>query len=221
MDETSSLAFPMIRTSSRAASWHVPPMAADVRTILDGILDNAEALETVSARSYQHQLGFFKYVLQEHASGECLRLHVWESGRMLAEDIHSHCSTFHSRVLAGSIEENQYSLTEGSTFNMFAYTRQSGDQICARFVGTADAHLLDSRKLSPGDAYIRMHAQLHNISAVAPNTVTVSRWQRRQFDALVLKHRAAIASDCERGNSLNVRSVAAKLNSLRELLAET
>ncbi|WP_140219122.1 hypothetical protein [Pseudomonas oryzihabitans] len=148
---------------------------------------------TESARiSYRHQLGFIKIILASANTGSCIRLHLWDREGVADEDIHSHCTTFISRVVLGSLVEKSYELTEGSSHTRFKY-RQGH----AAADGMTGVILLKSKIMPSGTIYQRRPTELHSISDVSKNTLTVSAWMPRNEDAIVLKpERSASAEDC-------------------------
>lgn len=68
----------------------------------------------------------------------------------------------------------------------------------ARADGTANAALVQSRIMSSGNMYVKKANEMHNVTNVEPGTITVSAWESRNTEALVLKSDAAAsAKDCE------------------------
>ena len=162
------------------------------------VLSSEKLVSEVALRSYKHQLGFMKYVLLVDGEGRSLRIHHWDtvdSGRQ--EDIHSHCAEFVSRVIHGALTENSFVSVQGNSYARFRYRF---DHILNRSVaepdGQSEAILRTSQPLQAGDIYHRAPSDLHNVSRVAQGTLTVSAWNQRNHDALVLKNPGARSEDC-------------------------
>lgn len=166
---------------------------------LDCLLSDKALLTEVASRSHRHQLGFVKIVLLTDDFGRSLRLHVWDLPSMQVEDIHSHCASFSSRVISGGLSENSYELTPGNEYVQFRYSfdMAMGCSV-ARADGTANAALVQSRLMSSGNMYVKKANEMHNVTNVELGTITVSAWESRNTEALVLKSDAAAsAKDCE------------------------
>ncbi|MGF6491037.1 hypothetical protein [Pseudomonas frederiksbergensis] len=193
----------VIRQYSETSEWQ--PFSEVVHDVsnsallrcLDSLLDDEHLLLEAASRSHRHQLGFFKCVLMTNDAGGCLRLHLWDDAITAQEDIHSHCAHFHSRVVFGSLSEKAFDLIPGTSHARFRY---HFDATAGHSVAVADGltgiSLLESRVLLAGDAYSKRAKELHNISDVAQGTVTVSAWETRQSEALVLKDFNATSEDC-------------------------
>lgn len=164
---------------------------------LDAILEDDELLAAVARRSHRHQLGFFKYVLIADSSGSCLRMHYWDRAPDAPEDIHSHCANFRSRIVLGELTENSFGVTPGAEHSRFRYHY---DENLGHSVAVADGmsgvSLLESRLLQAGDQYTKSPSELHSVSNVRPDTLTVSAWGPRYSDALVFKSKDATPEDC-------------------------
>ena len=191
----------MIEGSSTWRAFHAAVSDKSNLTLLHHInmvLSSEKLISEVALRSHKHQLGFIKYVLLVDGEGRSLRIHHWdtvEDGRM--EDIHSHCAEFVSRVIYGALTENSFSSVQGNSCARFRYRF---DHILNRSVaepdGQSEAILRTSQTLKAGDIYHRAPSDLHNVNQVARGTLTVSAWNQRNHDALVLKNAGARSEDC-------------------------
>lgn len=161
------------------------------------LLDDERLLREAARRSYRHQLGFCKFVLIADDAGRCLRLHVWDNPLTVQEDIHSHCAHFHSRVVLGSLLENSFDLVVGDSHALFRYRFDaSAGHSIAVTDGLTGICLRERRAFSRGDEYSKQASDLHSVSDAVQGTVTVSAWDLRRSEALVLKTRGARAEDC-------------------------
>lgn len=164
---------------------------------LDKIFKDDELFAAVARSSHRHQLGFLKYVLLADSSGRCLRMHYWDRVPNTLEDIHSHCTSFRSRIVLGELTENLFLMTPGAEHPRFRY---HFDENLGHSVAVADGmsgvKLLDSRRLQAGDQYTKSPIELHSVSNVMPGTLTVSAWEERYSDALVFKSQDATPEDC-------------------------
>ncbi len=168
-----------------------------VRNCLEGVLSDGQALATMAKLSYRHQLGFLKLVVRPDDPAVCLRLHVWDRLAQVQEDVHSHCAPFQSRLVLGSLRENSFSLSSGSSHALFRYRfdADAGHAVAIE-KGTTGVEAISSRALRVGDIYTKYPNELHNVSDAMVGTVTVSAWGPRNHEALVLKQRGALAGDC-------------------------
>lgn len=164
---------------------------------LDSILEDEHLLAEAASRSHRHQLGFCKYVLMTDAVGNCLRLHLWDRNASSEEDIHSHCADFYSRVIAGQMTENSFELVPGVSHARFRYRF---DDVAGHSVAIADGitgvSIRSSRVLRASEQYRKRAMGLHNVGDVEPGTMTISVWEARHSEALVLKPFGAGPEDC-------------------------
>jgi hypothetical protein len=168
-------------------------LLSDIAQILR---DPQRLLETAQG-SYRHQLGFLKMALRNDISGCALRLHVWDRGAIVLEDIHSHCAGFMSRVVSGEIEESCYELTPGRNLNRFRYRFDAhAGHAVAQVDGLTNVFQTSQRPLLAGSIYQRSSHELHTVRNIVANTVTVSAWGVRSSEAIVIKPLGARAEDC-------------------------
>ena len=184
---------------------------------LDLLLADEQLLAEAARRSYRHQLGFFKFVLMADDAGRCLRMHVWDSALPVQEDIHSHCAHFQSRVVLGSLSENAFDLVLGDSHSRFLYRF---DALAGHSVAVTDGVtgvcLRERRTLSRGDTYSKQATDLHSVSDAVQGTVTVSAWDSRHSEALVLKSRGAQPEDCAASAGMPVGEMRMALLNVKE-----
>jgi hypothetical protein len=196
------------------------PSRREIVALLDRVTSDEAALAGVASASYRHQLGFEKYVLQTNTSGACLRLHHWERDLSEDEDIHSHCASFKSTILLGRLSQDEFILDRGHTHTMYRYRFDAvKGESEAHECGFCSVRRAGRRDLWSGDEYTLQASVLHRVTSVAPGTVTVSLWEPRQHDALVLKA-ASVTSGlaCTRSGT-EVSVVKLRLQEIRMRLA--
>lgn len=186
---------------------------------LDLLLTDQQRLTEAARLSYRHQLGFCKFVLMHDDAGRCLRLHVWDSPFAVQEDIHSHCAHFRSRVVFGSLTENSFDLVLGDSHSRFRY---NFDASVGRSVAVTDGVtgvcLRKRRTLSRGDTYSKQALDLHSVSGAVQGTVTISAWDSRHSEALVLKTRSAQPEDCTMSAGMPVDAMREALLNVKKRL---
>lgn len=206
---TSAILPAVVRDASNMALLHC----------LDLLLADERLLTDAACRSYRHQLGFCKFVLMADNAGRCLRLHVWDSPSTVQEDIHSHCAHFHSRVVLGGLSESSFDLVLGDSHARFRYhfDGSTGHSVAVTD-GLTGVRLRERRTLSQGDAYSKQALDLHSVSDVVQGTMTVSAWDSRHSDALVLKPRGARPEDCAASAGMPVGEMRVALRNVKERL---
>jgi hypothetical protein len=164
---------------------------------LEQILHEPQRLLETARGSYRHQLGFVKIALHTDASGQALRLHLWDQSTTVLEDVHSHCADFMSRVVSGGLEERRYELTPGKAFTRFRYRFDAhAGHALAHADGLTDVLQTSVTPLLAGTIYGRRSHELHTVGNVLDNTMTVSAWGVRASEAVVIKPIGARAEDC-------------------------
>lgn len=94
---------------------------SDINQLAKHVLGNSEKIELASKYAYSHTNGFKKITLLK-TDNLCLRIHLWNSGDLQAENIHSHRWPFVSRVIVGEMEETRYGLAhQGKTATEYNY----------------------------------------------------------------------------------------------------
>lgn len=88
----------------RADVW----LAEIVGTVISKLYKDEDGLLYVCSRSYNHPLGFMKFVLADLASGERLRLHYWPRESQFVDDAHDHYWPLRSIILRGGLLFHEY-----------------------------------------------------------------------------------------------------------------
>ena len=165
-------------------------------SLISILLNDDRQIMEVARQSYRHQLGFLKFSLINEG-GKNLRLHFWDEQLEGLEDIHSHCANFHSRIVLGSLTENCYDLVCGNSHSRFRYQFNSIEGHSEAIAdGFTSVHLKGRRVLLEGETYMKKSFELHNVHNVAKGTITISAWNVRDREALVLKEPNAHVNDC-------------------------
>ncbi len=184
--------------------------------VIDRLLLHRPSLTESAKLSYRHQLGFIKIVLASANTGSCIRMHLWDRKVVADEDIHSHCTSFTSRIVLGGFVEKTYELTEGLSHARFKY-RQGH----AASDGMTGVKLIKSKIMSSGTIYQRQPAELHSISDILKGTLTVSAWMPRNEDALVLKSECnSSAEDCTAATGISEQKLYFLLKLIKDRLSE-
>lgn len=212
-----------VRLRNGTSDWQaIEDVVQDVTDLallrcVNSLLGNEDLLAEVAHRSHRHQLGFFKYVLMVDEAGGCLRVHLWDSDSTVQEDIHSHCARFQSRVVFGKLSENSFELVPGASHARFRYRfdTKAGHSVAVAD-GLTGVALRESRVLLAGDTYYKDMMELHNVSDAAPGTLTVSAWDIRQNEALVLKGLGACPEDCLAPVGISVEDLRSALHYIKE-----
>lgn len=191
----------------------------ELLSCLDLLLADQRRMTEAASLSYRHQLGFCKFVLMHDDAGRCLRLHVWDSPFAVQEDIHSHCAHFRSRVVLGSLTECSFDLALGDSHSRFRYRFDASvGHSVADTDGVTGVCLRKRRTLSRGDTYSMQALDLHSVSGAVQGTVTVSAWDSRDSEALVLKTRGARAEDCAMSAGMPVAAMREALLNVKKRL---
>lgn len=192
-----------VEISSFVQTHNGPDVALDLPTkpellrILDELTRDQNALIKIAERSYRHQLGFMKFVLYFSVSGMSIRLHHWDDESGEVEDIHSHCASFHSTVLTGEIQHQEFQLIPGQTHAQYQYRfNQKTCESEAQYTGMTDIVSGPTRTLKTGASYYMSAQKLHRVSLASIGTVTVSCWSPRCYDAIVLKPNKTVKAPC-------------------------
>lgn len=192
----------------------------ELLSCLDRLLTDERLLTEAASRSYRHQLGFRKFVLMADDVGRCLRMHVWDRPFVVQEDVHSHCANFHSRVVLGSLSEHSFDLVVGDSHARFRYRFDSsaGHSVAVKD-GLTGVCLRKRRTLSQGDTYSKQAFELHSVSSAEQGTVTVSAWDLRNSEAMVLRPRGAQPEDCTASSGMPISEIRVALRNVLERLS--
>ena len=195
---------------------------ASLIAVLRRVLDDPIARRMAAARSHRHQLGFEKYVLDVDRKGRSLRLHSWDAAASeVREDVHSHCAGFTSRIVTGSFVERQFVVEAGDELSVFRYQAGVDGRQAATHTGSCRLRQIgDSTVRRPGDIYTRRANDLHHVYDAEPGTLSISVWEPRLANALVMKDRNATASDCLAPAGMRETELSERLISIEQRLTE-
>lgn len=128
--------------------------ATDLSALADRVLNNKATFESTRRFAYRHVNGFSKITLVKTDS-LCLRVHVWDSVEVAAENIHSHKWAFASRVVVGSIGELRFSIPNdmSPTAMEFSYVPRL-DSLPGELVSQREVHLERSENLTHEESSI-------------------------------------------------------------------
>jgi hypothetical protein len=214
------MAIPSFRMQPEAKALGLPWECGDVRSLLKEILSDSEILKQVAARSYVHQLGFEKFVLAESVDGSAIRLHFWPHGSSsVDEDIHSHCGSFSSLVVLGSLTSQLYELNPGSTHMAYRYRfdriKRHSEVTKAGLTTVAAAQ---QTTFNIGFGYRLDSHVLHRVIDVMPGTATISIWSQRHSDAIVIKELHSHPENCVRKAGMTLFLVKSRLTHILEMI---
>lgn len=220
-----TLSFAPCREGAVIPSMQLAVQDASNKTLVEYVgrlLADENLLAEAARRSYRHQLGFWKCVLMSDDAGQCLRLHFWDRSVIVLEDIHSHCASFQSRVVFGSLVENSFVAVSGESHVRFRYRFDSSEgHSVAAVEGLTAVRLCESRALSIGDSYSKFAEDLHSVSDVKTGTVTISFWGARDSDAFVLKAPNSRAEDCAASMGMSPGLLGSLLREILERFGST
>jgi hypothetical protein len=139
--------------------------------------------------AYRHPNGFTKIRLTTLDDyGWTIRLHVWAE-RASDYDIHSHCWNFASRILAGSLTEETYTLAAGAgKYSVYNCSPSVGGQYSLKFQHKCDVNLVSKDVYQQGASYERDAKTLHAAyadSACRGVTVFVQGPERERFTTVI------------------------------------
>ncbi len=158
------------------------PVDAIDRIVREGLLDDfinrvrcdTRSLQTIARRSYLHPNGFDKIVLiDSQRPAYKLRLHVWlpseEQKAIAPEDVHNHRWDFCSHVLMGSLDWEEYVLTDSGEPRYQYHYRSPGnsDAFSLESVGTVRTQRVFETTLPAGLSYRLQHGVLHRVTGCA------------------------------------------------------
>ena len=195
-----------------------PPTNDHLGRLLENILGDPHLLSLVASRSYRHQLGFMKYVLATPFSSEAIRLHHWDAQPAASEDIHSHCASFASRLVSGEMAQETFAIHQGQTHSIFSYRFDDRTSMSiATLAGRCSVSLEGSQRYEKGCTYELEAKTLHRVTEAEIGTVTISSWDARTHDALVLKLVGQTAPECA-GSGVDTRTVRKNLTQVLRML---
>ncbi|WP_280265977.1 alpha/beta hydrolase [Nocardia wallacei] len=149
-----------------------------MREYLGMILLDDDILTRISNRSYIHDNGFFKIVIEGHSGLGRLRLHGYDKERHAAENPHSHMWNFASEVMSGDLEEIMYKQVSGSPVDPSEgpYTRRvfrGGPGAGAPDESGVRLAPVEKVVHKPGEIYTRWPTDIHSVSPRTRRVVTL------------------------------------------------
>lgn len=167
-------------------STELPIFAREILpSILDGLLESRASLEEVAARSYTHENGFVKIVLQSGAGhSPSLRLHIWVTGSDdCGGNIHNHCWDFSSYIVSGELGFEEFVQDEsGSTLaTHLIYEPSSGSEYRLKPVGEVRLRVTRAGAYVAGEVYAMEAEILHRTWARSDMTITLLRQGPRRL----------------------------------------
>lgn len=172
----------------RADVW----LAEIVSTVINNLCNDEEGLNYVCSRSYNHPLGFTKFVLADLASGEQLRLHYWPRKARFLEDAHDHYWPFRSIILRGGLLFREYAEVM-STQEAVKCTKFEMQQIyrkCAYSgISVGERFLMPQRVIyaTKGSSYVIASPIVHNTTTCEGAISLVFQGRRTQETNVVYR----------------------------------
>lgn len=163
--------------------------SCNVVALLNEILNSDYFLESIASKSYRHSNKFDKIVLAEsQISGFRVTLHLWQppyTSDELAEDrIHSHRFNFLSRILFGSLEvvnhsiSNQLNGKEYFEYHYYPKGNSNNSQLIyfSKTLLKADNNVTHSK----GELYYETTDKIHKVILPSDNSICtlVLRWKQ-------------------------------------------
>lgn len=207
LDFSKSTAMAFLRTIDKAL----------VIEALADVIASEALLSAIAADSYIHQLEFEKYVIGKvSANGLWLRLHHWPSSVVESrQDIHSHCASFASRVLNGSLRHAHYRKIPGDGYSEYQYRFDEstgvGGSVLSGYTGL-EKYSFDEHHA--GSVYCVDENLLHQVVAIDEGTITLSLWARRAKDAIVLRPNGPDATNASAKAGIAVPLLRSKLDTI-------
>lgn len=190
----------------------------ELKNIIKEIISNDSEMKKILLDSYIHQLGFEKYTIQNLTNGKSIRLHFWPNKNSSKEDIHSHCASFKSIILNGTIKQNSYDLVTGTDTKTFLYTFDSQTRSSkAEETGLTSYKIRKSITLVKNNFYNQNYNLMHQVAETDSNTLTISLWEKREYPAIVLKELSSNTQDCTHTSNLSEEFLQRRLQKILEL----
>ncbi|WP_460695744.1 alpha/beta hydrolase [Nocardia thraciensis] len=149
-----------------------------LREYLGKILLDNDILVRISNRSYIHDNGFFKIVIEGLEGLGSLRLHGYHEKQHVAENPHSHMWRFASEALVGDLEEIRYRQFPGSPAGL-----REGPYVRRIFRGGPGAGDPDEAGVrlvpfetvvhKPGKLFMRWPTDIHSVRPRTPKVLTL------------------------------------------------
>lgn len=191
----------------------------ELKQVLKVFISDWDHLQHISSNSYIHQLGFEKYTIYNSVLGKTIRLHFWPGSKAYKDDIHSHCASFKSVILNGSIKQNTFELTDGKNQKKYLYFFDPiSSSNKAKLMGLTGSKIKDTCTYTKKEFYNQKYNSLHQVIETNENTLTISIWDKKENPAMVLKELSSEAQDCTCTISLSEQFIVERFQLFLELL---
>ncbi|MBJ7222518.1 MULTISPECIES: hypothetical protein [unclassified Brenneria] len=125
---------------------------------------------------YEHQLGFYKFVIAEipGAYPRRIRLHFWKLGK-IGKDVHDHIASIASRVLHGTLLSRRFNLHENGE-EYYRQTFMAAGPHCEPNVQNLEVKnivLIDEFQINSGEIYYVNFEELHSIEPMSDYAITL------------------------------------------------
>ena len=154
--------------------------------LLQEVLDDPKKIEQIAERSYAHDNGFLKIVIDEY-DGKKIRLHVFPENREIppAENWHNHRWPFASKILVGSIIHDiaTFNSSDLGSYVKWAYTKMPDGTFS--LLPTKDRFKMATkftRTYVAGDQYQLPTGDIHRIIPTGEFTATMVRTELADSD---------------------------------------
>lgn len=194
-------------------------LIVELKKVLIVYISDLVQLQHISLNSCVHQLGFEKYILYNSAIGKSIRLHFWSDNKVFKDDIHSHCASFKSVILNGSIKQNTFELTNARNQNKYLYFfDSSSNSNKAELIGLTGSQVSDVSTFTKKQFYNQKYNILHQVVETEKNTLTISIWDKKENPAMVLKELSSEAQDCTSTIGLSEQFISERFQLFLEIL---
>lgn len=191
----------------------------ELKKVLKVFISDSDCLQHIALNSYIHQLGFEKYIIYNSVTGKNIRLHYWSDNTVFKDDIHSHCASFKSVILNGSIKQNTFELTNEKNQKKYLYFFDSiSNSNKAKLIGLTGSKIKEAYTFNKKQFYNQEYHSLHQVVKTTENTLTISIWDKKENPALVLKELSSEAHDCTCTASLSEQFITERFKFFGELL---
>ena len=164
-----------------------------VAALVDSILADDDAIESIATRSYPHPIGFDKLVLHhDRETGWKLRLHIYWRGNNRAETerLHLHRFEMASAIVSGELTNHSWAVTdfenstglipgislappgqggsEQRTMEAYSgYRRDDQGQLRKSHLGTCELERLESHTFVSGQSYSQVLTNAHYVETLS------------------------------------------------------
>ena len=193
---------------------------------LAGCIEEVLRDESIFARvlrdSYFHRNGFTKIVLRRiEASGQSLRVHIWNPEKSLDTDIHNHAWNFVSYIVSGTLFNDEYEETGmGGGWHRHIFPTLHSSSTCVSYDGRRSLKLLRRSVINPRQAYAMNSSVLHRVGVIGNETAVsvVFQGPAVAMDTTVLSRNRLEGMDVARVSRLERPQLVAHLAHLDSIL---